>query len=527
MALKIELDRNEILETSVLLDFLNPDLAEPTGYVTLKSDGRVRTWAASDNFSAVSIRGESDHAEYRLLLSPSQFGFLVTAAQADESPVIQIGDDGMTYLNARHADMKASTRHPHHFLFDYDYSTVTIGASGEFKVRELMLHLDSLMLDFGADADKPPTSEVALTEGYMDFSCSVPGHAGIDARLAGRGVSGDVMVVIELHRLRSVLTVFEPDEDVQVLFPEYQGNPVVIRSATRITSVMPWRTESAMARIHVEEVINEVFGHLSVKRDGDGDYPLRRHGNHIFGRLNEESQPVAFQVFGVLLRDVQSSADLLSEINEINTKAAFVKLFHVDSHLLIEVDLVASSLDAIELENAVSKIAVAMEDYASTLSVVFGGAKDEDPMVSRWSAYRSTIVHAETSPGRTEHLNGPDAVVPWPFPQIVHVLSGWNPQGVSLDGEYVNSQIAADVLQMGGRFVLGAGVSPDGTYSEPSLIVWGLAREQAREIGRKANQDAVFEIDDEELRLVACFTDQVEAIPRRDRMSRDVGHGYL
>ena len=91
----------------------------------------------------------------------------------------------------------------------------------------------------------------------------------------------------------------------------------------------------------------------------------------------------------------------------------------------------------------------------------------------------------------------------------------------------MNSQIGADVLQMGGRFVSGAGVSRDGTYSEPSLVIWGLSREQAREIGRKASQDAVFEVVDEEVRLVACFTDQVEALPRRDQTWREPGTGYL
>ena len=72
LVLRIELDRNEILGAAVLLDFLAPDLNESMGYVTLKSDGRVRTWASSDSFSAVSMIGEPDQSEYRILLCPAQ-----------------------------------------------------------------------------------------------------------------------------------------------------------------------------------------------------------------------------------------------------------------------------------------------------------------------------------------------------------------------------------------------------------------------------------------------------------------------
>jgi hypothetical protein len=184
-------------------------------------------------------------------------------------------------------------------------------------------------------------------------------------------------------------------------------------------------------------------------------------------------------------------------------------------------------MDAIELETAVAKISRAMDTYAATLSVVFGGAKDDDPVEWRWSNYRQTIVHAEIAPGTMSHLNGPEAAIPWPFPQTVHVISGWNPQGVAFDGDYVNSQIAADVLQRGGRFVMCAGVSRDGNYSEPSLAIWGLSRDQAREIGRRANQDAIFEITPDELRIVSCYTDRIEGAPRREGSGTAPGAGYL
>ncbi len=345
--------------------------------------------------------------------------------------------------------------------------------------------------------------------------------------MSGRGVTGSVMVIVDLHRLKTLLSVFSGESDVTVILPKYQGNPIVIHSDDIVATLMPWKTQFALTKEHVQEVIEEVFGILAVQQDDDGDYPLRRHGQLIYGRLARDSSPLAFQVFGILLRDVAATPELLSEMNQINARDPFVKLIHVDNQLIVEADLVAASMDAIELETAVAKISRAMDTYAATLSVVFGGAKDEDPVERRWSNYRQTIVHAEITPGTVSHLNGPEATVPWPCPQPVHVVSGWNPQGVAFDGDYVNSQIAADVLQRGGRFVLCDGVSRDGNSSEPSLAIWGLSRDQAREIGRRANQDAIFEITPDELRIVSCYTDHIEATPRREGSGSTGAAGYI
>jgi hypothetical protein len=113
-------------------------------------------------------------------------------------------------------------------------------------------------------------------------------------------------------------------------------------------------------------------------------------------------------------------------------------------------------------------------------------------------------------------LNGNEAVEEWPFPGPVHVITGWNPQGIARQGDDINRMIAADVLAEGGQFVLGEGTSLDGLHSERSLVVWGITREFAAELGRRASQDAVFEIDDRTVRVVACGSDRIDEIgPRR------------
>jgi hypothetical protein len=216
----------------------------------------------------------------------------------------------------------------------------------------------------------------------------------------------------------------------------------------------------------------------------------------------------------VLLQDVQETPELLKEINQINSTSTYIKIALVEDQVIVSDELVAESLDPVELRTSVSKIAKALEDYSQTLSVVYGGVKLEDPAELRWNRYRNTVVRAELFPEVMSNLNGHEAIRDWPFPEKVHVVSGWNPQGVTFDGEYVNSQIAADVMQMGGKFVQGAGVSADGNYSEPSLICWGLDREQMQEIARKANQDAIFELTAGEISLVSSYSDRVETFTR-------------
>jgi hypothetical protein len=128
--------------------------------------------------------------------------------------------------------------------------------------------------------------------------------------------------------------------------------------------------------------------------------------------------------------------------------------------------------------------------------------------------YRSTCVSAEVSPAKVEVLTGETGVIQWPFPGPIFVLTGWNPQGVNRSGDYTNSLLARDVLQQGGRVVLGYGTSSDGEYVEPSIIAWGIDLDFARDLGRRADQEAIFMIDEESVYLTACFYDRTEHWPR-------------
>ena len=223
------------------------------------------------------------------------------------------------------------------------------------------------------------------------------------------------------------------------------------------------------------------------------------------------------QVFAVVLRDVERDTDLLAELNDLNTELQFARLFIVGGQVLAEVDLVASTLDSEELRNAIDKLQDVDRRIKPMLAAVFGGDIGVDPFEDRWQAYRTTVIEAEIAPGFLSPLNGPEGLLVWPFVGSVFAITGWNPQGIAIDeqaNDAINRRIAHDVIDAGGRFLHGMGHNPEGTHTERTLIAWGITRDQALTFGRKASQDAIYEVSPDEVRLLSCSNAREESWPR-------------
>ena len=114
----------------------------------------------------------------------------------------------------------------------------------------------------------------------------------------------------------------------------------------------------------------------------------------------------------MVLEDIEVSPELLNELNDLNKGASFARVFHVESQVLAEVDLVAETLDHDELRVAVERIRELVVRIAPTIALVFGGQEVVDPSRRRLNAYRSTTIEAEIQPGLLRTLNGPHAVRP-------------------------------------------------------------------------------------------------------------------
>jgi hypothetical protein len=279
--------------------------------------------------------------------------------------------------------------------------------------------------------------------------------------------------------------------------------------------LMAIKQESEILRDSVEDVIRTVFGPDSLQRDQDGDYQIKVVGIPIWGRLID-GDPARLTVFATLLKDVDGSAELLSELNDLNTNLTFVRVNWDERFVTARVELVAESLDPAELFTAYQRVNDAASNISPMLNAMFGGdTLDRD--AERWTAYLDTTISAEVVPNTIESLNGPTAGEQWLFDAPVHVITGWNPYNIPRspeENDRANTELAMALARRGARFARARGSANDGLHSEDSFLIWNLTRDEAIDLGREFRQEAVFELTSDEFRLVHCGTGAVTAAPR-------------
>lgn len=118
--------------------------------------------------------------------------------------------------------------------------------------------------------------------------------------------------------------------------------------------------------------------------EGDGDEPapdvdpltapisIQAGTALVLVRLVDAEPPVV-RVFSPLLRAVESSADLLAELNEINGHLGFLRLFWRDRTVFAATELLATSVDATSLRHACDGVAELSDYYDERLHERFGG----------------------------------------------------------------------------------------------------------------------------------------------------------
>ena len=100
---------------------------------------------------------------------------------------------------------------------------------------------------------------------------------------------------------------------------------------------------------------------------------------------------------------------------------------------------------------------------------------------------------------------------PWDSPQPVHLLTAWNP-GRERPGEAANrerqAKLEADLVRLAPAGWPARGTLPGtGEYDE-GLAVQGLTVDQARVLGARYGQDAVFEWTPADWTIVGCYEDR-------------------
>jgi hypothetical protein len=92
----------------------------------------------------------------------------------------------------------------------------------------------------------------------------------------------------------------------------------------------------------------------------------------VYVRLVDADPPVV-RVFSPLLRSVERSTELLIELNGLNSRLSFLRVFWRDGTVYAASELLADTLTGTELANACDVLSDAADYYDERLHARFGG----------------------------------------------------------------------------------------------------------------------------------------------------------
>jgi hypothetical protein len=134
-----------------------------------------------------------------------------------------------------------------------------------------------------------------------------------------------------------------------------------------------------------------------------------------------------------------------------------------------------------------------------------------------WSKYLHTTI-SRIGRGRRP-VAGRNATATWPWAGPVHVVTAWNPSSIvrpKAVNDAANRELEAVLRERHVDVERVIGRSDDRAWSEESLLVAGLSRAEAAELGCRFGQLAVFELDADEMRVLQASDGHVAGrAPRR------------
>jgi len=501
-------------------------LAEPyetavTGQLRLTADGNRRFWYATDNYRLGRFDAGPDPLEYELLVPPRLVLMASQVCRNDGRTELFVVDDpdGLPTLRVRGDAGEVSV--PHRLGRFPDVEAMVDDFDG--RTADLAVTAHRLVEALAAVAHRPEPADPEVDPLPVHIGCDDEGvWVGIAwpvegpsrLRLSAERARPTEPKPVHATQLDDLLRLF--DDVVELSFGEWDGDILSLVDSRFLAGLMPRRNRFEQIRFEAEAVIRRVFGPDALERDGDGDYQLKTHGVPVWARLLD-GDPVTLEVFATVATDLESSPELLAELNDINASLRFVKVVAADSMVTAEADLVAESLDPDELFTAFSRVNHVAENTSALIVSMFGG-RDLNRDAERWSAYLQTEISAELAPEARTVLSGPDAVESWPFSRPVHVITGCNPHNLERDDDTnaaANRVLGVELVRRGARFCLCDGASRDGEHVERGYLVWNLDLDTIRDLAEEFRQEAVFELTDDELRLVHVRTGEVTTAPRR------------
>ncbi|WP_432981729.1 T3SS (YopN, CesT) and YbjN peptide-binding chaperone 1 [Dactylosporangium sp. CA-233914] len=132
-------------------------------------------------------------------------------------------------------------------------------------------------------------------------------------------------------------------------------------------------------RAKVRGLVTEYLGRSDVPADLVTQPIAIRSGTAVVYLRLIASEPPLVRVFSPLLRRLPRTPELLTELNELNGRLNFIRLFWRDDSVIAAAEMLASTLDPIELSNACDWVADTADYYDERLRDQFGGQLAFDP----------------------------------------------------------------------------------------------------------------------------------------------------
>ena len=127
-----------------------------------------------------------------------------------------------------------------------------------------------------------------------------------------------------------------------------------------------------VARSWLETLIEFMTGLERAVPDEDGDYFLQNQQGAFHARI-DGSEPPILCLFAVVVADLERSPELLAELNDINTRLIFPKVFWWGNQVRMETKAIAMDTTHNEFGMMCHDVANAADHFGQQILSSFGG----------------------------------------------------------------------------------------------------------------------------------------------------------
>ncbi|MFM7872945.1 MAG: hypothetical protein ACKPBG_14880, partial [Actinomycetota bacterium] len=331
MSLRIVLPKDELELVSRLLAILDNVETDSTGQIFLRSDGTRRQWYATDRYRAARMNGGTDKETYAFGVSPAVFHSLdVLLGATDELTLEFDPDEGVVTASGIDVQFKLPGVRRTFPPFE-DALPAPEAIAGRARIESLQFH----HLVHAAQAQREIVTDENAPDDLAPFWVYIENERlglGVNWQELGlsrysvhsEGATGKICMQVNSQYLRSLITVFDPSDILDVSIPEFNTHPIVLTNGSTVAILMGLSPHKVMVRTRLEKVLEDEFGFLAKVPDANGHYPIGRRGTQIKGRLVEDEDGImVLRLFANLLDECESNPDLLRELNDLNDGLSF------------------------------------------------------------------------------------------------------------------------------------------------------------------------------------------------------------